>query len=87
MKETAQQSKRTTKRKFIAQSVVALGQGGQSLDKRKLGWNRVTLSKEIKELINGITCIDNYRGRGRKKSEEHLPNLLEDIKTIGRFAK
>lgn len=80
--ETAQQLKGAAKRKFIAQTVVALGQGGQSLAERELGWNRVTIGKGIKELNSGITCVDNYQGRGRKKAEEHLPNLLEDIKNL-----
>lgn len=49
---------------------------------RELGWNRVTVGKGIKELTTGITCVDNYRGRGRKKEAEHLPNFLEDIKKL-----
>jgi hypothetical protein len=82
LKETAQQLKGAARRKFIAQTVMALGEGGQSLAERELGWNRVTIGKGIKELSSGITCVDNYRARGRKKAEEHLPNLLEDIKTL-----
>ncbi|BAZ53234.1 transposase [Nostoc sp. NIES-4103] len=82
LKETAHQLKGAAKRKFIAQTVVALGYGGQSLAERELGWNRATIGKGIKELNTGITCFDNYRSRGRKKSEEILPNLLEDIKKL-----
>lgn len=82
LKETAQQLTGAAKRKFIAQTVVALGHGGQSLAERELGWNRVTIGKGIKELNTGLTCVDNYRGRGRKKAESHLPNLLEDIKKL-----
>lgn len=81
-KETGEQLKGAAKRKFMAQTVVALGHGGQSLAERELGWNRVTIGKGIKELTTGITCVDNYQGRGRKKQEEHLPNLLEDIKKL-----
>ncbi len=82
LKETAQQLKGVVKRKFIAQTVMALGQGGQSIAERELGWNRVTIGKGIKELNTGITCVDNYRGRGRYKAEAKLPNLLEDIKKL-----
>ncbi|MGJ5634906.1 ISAzo13 family transposase [Nostoc sp. CALU 1950] len=82
LKETAHQLRGAAKRKFIAQTVVALGHGGQSLAERELGWNRVTIGKGIKELNSGITCVDNYQGRGRKKAEEHLPTLLEDIKKL-----
>lgn len=82
LKETAQQLKGAAKRKFIAQTVVCLGHGGQSKAERELGWNRVTISKGIKELNSGLTCVDNYWGRGRKKAEENLPNILEDIKNL-----
>jgi hypothetical protein len=82
LKETAQQLKGAAKRKFIAQTVLSLGHAGQSLAERELGWNRVTIGKGIKELNSGITCVDNYRGRGRKKVEEHLPTLLGDIKNL-----
>lgn len=82
LNETAQQLRGAAKRKFIAQAVIALGHGGQSWAERELGWNRVTIGKGIKELNSGITCVDNYRGRGRKKAEENLPNLLEDIKNL-----
>ena len=75
-------NKASAKRKFIAQTVVALGQGGQSIAEQELGWNRVTISKGIKELTTGITCVDNYRGRGRYKAESHLPNLLSHIKKL-----
>jgi biotin operon repressor len=81
-KETAEQLKGAARRKFMAKTVVGLGEGGQSLAARELGWNRVTISKGIKELRSGITCVDNYQGRGRKKAEEKLPNLLEDIKKL-----
>lgn len=82
LKETAEQLKGATKRKFIAQTVVALEHGGQSKGEQELGWNFVTISKGIKELTSDITCVDNYQGRGRKKAEENLPNLLEDIKKL-----
>ena len=34
------------------------------------------------ELERGIICIDAFSWRGRKRSEEHLPNLLRDITAI-----
>jgi hypothetical protein len=66
----------------MAQTVVKLGFGGQRLAQRELAWNRDTIRKGIKELTSGITCVDNYSGKGRKKAEEHLTTLLEDIKNI-----
>jgi hypothetical protein len=80
--ETAFQLTGAAKRKFMAQTVTQLGRGGQRLAQRELGWNRDTIRKGIKELTSGITCIDNMSGKGRHKAEEHLPNLLNDIKNI-----
>ena len=34
------------------------------------------------ELESGMACVDAYAVRGRKRSEEHLPHLLTDLKAI-----
>ncbi len=31
---------------------------------------------------HGIACVDGFKLRGRKRSEDHLPNLLIDITAI-----
>ena len=80
--ETALQLKGAAKRRFMAQTVLELGHGGQTLASQELGWNRTTIRKGIKELKSGIICVDNHSAKGRKKAEEHLPNLLEDIKNL-----
>ena len=49
---------------------------------RELGWNRGTIRKGEHELAHGVVCIDAYSRRGRKRSEEHLPNLLNDITAL-----
>jgi hypothetical protein len=38
----------------MAQTVLELGYGGQTLAARELGWNRTTIRKGIKELERGI---------------------------------
>ena len=80
--ETAKSLKGSTRRLFMARTVRALGEGGQCLAERELGWNRGTMRKGQHELEHGIVCIDAYCLRGRKRSEEHLPNLLGDITAI-----
>jgi hypothetical protein len=62
--------------------VLALGKGGQRLAERELGWNRKTIRKGQEELSHEIVCLDAYSSRGRKRSEDHLPNLLSDITAI-----
>jgi len=74
--------KSSTRRVFMAKTVCALGSGGQRKAERELGWNRCTIRKGQGELEAGVVFSDNFAGRGRKKAEEHLPSLLEDIKAI-----
>ena len=36
----------------------------------------------MQELTSGLAIQDNFAGRGRKKAEAKLPQLLEDLRTI-----
>jgi len=47
-----------------------------------LGWSWVTVRKGRHELDSGITCVDGFALRARKKAEDHLPRLLTDITAI-----
>jgi hypothetical protein len=69
-------------RTFMAQVVKLLGKGGQRRAERELNWNRGTIRKGMHELESGIACIDAFSARGRKRAEERLPNLLNDIEAI-----
>ena len=80
--DTANSLNGSIKRLFMARTVREFGRGGQSLAERELGWNRKTLRKGAHELRTGITCCDAFNARGRKRAEEHLPHLEEDIKAI-----
>jgi transposase len=79
---TAKDLKGHALRMFMARTVQALGAGGQRRAERELGWNRGTIRKGMHELESGIACLDAYAARGRKRSEEHLPNLLSDVKAV-----
>ena len=70
------------RRLFMARTVQLLGSGGQRLAERELGWSRVTIRKGLHELTSGIRCLDAFCLCGRKRSEEHWPTLLDDIKAI-----
>ena len=80
--ETAQSLKGSARRLFMARTVKELGSGGQRRAERDLGWNRETIRKGRHELERGITCLDNFSARGRKRAEDHLPNLLTDIAAL-----
>src|SRR5438105_3022378 len=80
--KTAKALKGSDRRLFMARSVQALGEGGQRLAERELGWNRGTKSLGMHEVECGIVCVDAFSARGRKRSEDHLPHLLSDITAI-----
>jgi hypothetical protein len=79
---TAKALKGSARRLFMARTVKELGPGGQQRAARALGWGRMTIRKGMRELDSGILCVDGFRLRGRKRAEDHLPNLLTDIRAI-----
>jgi hypothetical protein len=42
----------------------------------------MTIRKGMHELESGLRCVDAFALRGRKRAEEHLPNLLRDLQAI-----
>jgi len=79
---TARSLKGSARRLFMARTVKELGYAGQQRAARELGWGRMTIRKGLRELDSGLVCLDAYALRGRKRAEDHLPNLLTDIQAI-----
>ena len=82
LKEAASHLQGSFRRTFMAKTEKALGKGGQRRAKQELDWNRTTIRKGKCELESSQVQEDNFSARGRKKIEEHLPNLLKDIQDI-----
>ena len=78
----SQKLKGSDRRQFMAEVVKGLGRGGQIIAERELGWNRRTIRKGMQELEHGMSIADSFRLRGRKRTEENLPDLLSDIVSI-----
>ena len=81
--EAARALKGSARRRFLARTVRELGPGGQRRAARELGWSRVTVRKGQRELASGMTCVDAFALRGRKRAEAHLPHLLADLEASG----
>ena len=80
--DTAEALKGSQRRRFMAQTVRAMGRGGQRWAMEHLGWCRDTIRKGSHELRSGMTCGDAFSARRRKPAEGHLPRLLDDIREI-----
>ena len=80
--ETAKSLKGSDRRLFMARTVKQLGPGGQASAARELHWGRMTIRLGLHELETGMRCADAFAARGRKRSEDHLPNLLPDLQAI-----
>jgi hypothetical protein len=70
------------KRIFAAEIAIKLGKGGQSLVSKEFDMSRITIQKGIREIQTGIPIKDAFHLRHRKRVEEHLPNLLNDLKSV-----
>jgi hypothetical protein len=81
LQDTAKMLKGSERRMFMAKTVRGLGKGAQRRAEQELGWNRRTIRKGEYELTHG-PIHDNVETRGRKKAEEHLPNLQDDIRDL-----
>lgn len=53
--ETAKDLKGSARRLFMARTVKALGKSGQRKAERKLGWDRQTIRKGMRELESRVT--------------------------------
>jgi hypothetical protein len=79
---TDSQLRGTARRKFRAGVVRTLGWGGQCFAAATFGWSRDTIRKGERELATGVDVQDSFHLRGRKRAEQHLPKLLDDLKAI-----
>ena len=70
------------KREFLVQVTEDYFDGSARKAESYMGWSRETIKKGQLEKETGIICNDNYQGRGRKKTEEKLPNLERDIESL-----
>jgi hypothetical protein len=80
--DAAKALKGSQKRLFMAKTVQAMGRGGQRWAQEHLRWCRETIRKGAHELRPGMTRADAFHRRRRKPAEEHLPRLLDDIRSI-----
>jgi hypothetical protein len=82
IKDAAKKLTGYRKRDFIAKVTEDYFNGSARKAESVMGWKRTSVQTGLHERRTGLICVDNYEARGRYKSEENLPNLEADIKSL-----
>ena len=82
LKDAARKLSGPPKRNFMARTTLEVFGGSARKAQTHFGWNRETVTLGLHELRTGITCVDNYRARGNKKTEVKVPTLEQDIRAL-----
>ena len=83
LKDAAQKLTGHRKRDFMAKVAEDYLDGSARKAETVLGWNRDGVQLGLHERRTGMICVDNYRARGRHKSESVLCDLEADIRSLG----
>ena len=67
------------RRQFQADTAATYCNSSARLAEATFGWGRAAVETGLNERRTGIRCLDAYRIRGRKKSEELCPQLEDHV--------
>lgn len=70
------------RRQFQAEMAIKYCLGNPRRAEHVFGWGRDAVNTGLNELRTGIRCLENYSTRGRRKSEEKSPELVQEIQTL-----
>ena len=70
------------RRLFIAEVAVEMCAGNPRRAERRFGWGRETVAKGLRELRQGVRCLEDFAARGRPRWEDKNPRLAADIRAI-----
>lgn len=79
IKDAARRLTGFDRRSYQADITLRHFNGNARKAEREMGWGRRCVEKGLKETESGIRCVDNFQGRGRKRTEERKPDLKKDI--------
>ena len=70
------------RRQYQAEMAIKYCQGNPRRAEHVFGWGRDAVNTGLNELRTGICCVENYSTRGRRKSEEKNPELVQEIQAL-----
>ncbi len=79
IKDAAKKLTGTKRRSFQAQVAIDYLNSKPRMAERTFGWDRKTVELGLHELRTGIICVDNFKARGNKKTEEKNRQLETDM--------
>ena len=79
IKDAAKKLTGAIRREFQAQVSIDYLNSKPHLAEKIFGWDRKTVVLGLNELRSGVVCIDDFKARGNKKTEEKMPQLENDI--------
>lgn len=82
LNETKKSLNGYAQRHFMAETVATFCEGKAQQAEQALGWNRKTIQKAMAERCGQFCYVDQRHLSGRKKAEDQLPNLLNDLNEI-----
>ena len=70
------------RRQFQAEVAGTYCGGNPRVTETRFGWGRSNVARGIDELRTGIRCVENFKARGRHKTEEDYPELVAEIHAL-----
>lgn len=70
------------RRQFQAEVALKYCAGSARRAERVFGWGRDAVQTGLHELRTGVRCVESFSQRGRHKSEEQQPVLIERIRAV-----
>lgn len=80
IRDAARRLTGAARRKFEAGVAIDYCQGSPRRTESVFGWGRATVKAGLDELQTGVARLDQFFKRGRRKTEEKLPDLEKDIR-------
>ncbi len=82
IKDATQRLKGYERREYQAQIALDYFDGNARTTEREMGWGREGLKIGMKEIETGIRCINRHKDTGRKRTEDKISSLSEDIRSL-----
>ena len=70
------------RRQFQAEMAVKYCDSNARTAERVFGWSRMSVQTGLHELRTGIRCMERFQERGRKKTEDLVPEIAATIRRL-----